>query len=85
MKKNRIKSSKIEMENRKDLSYQQDIIPLSKISSGSLENKYPVVLDGGKTVIYISDRKREWEIKLKYTLQKGKRSFFPFVRPEPLR
>jgi hypothetical protein len=81
MKKNQNSYSKIEMENRKDLAYQRDTIPLSKLSSGSLENKYPVVLDGGKTIIYITDRKKERVIKLKYAMQKGKR-FFPFVSPE---
>lgn len=36
-------------------------------SSGSLSGMYPVVLDGGRTVIYISDKAKESEIRLKYS------------------
>jgi hypothetical protein len=79
MKKNRNISTNIELENRKELSNQQVIIPSSKLSAGSLENKYPVILDGGKTVIYISDRRQEGEIKLRYTLRKGRKSFSAFI------
>ncbi len=35
-------------------------------SCGSLRGKYPVVLDGGKTTIYISDKSREAEIIERY-------------------
>lgn len=35
-------------------------------SCGSLRGKYPVVLDGGKTTIYIADKSREAEIIERY-------------------
>jgi hypothetical protein len=35
-------------------------------SCGSLRGKFPVVLDGGKTTIYISDKSREAEIIERY-------------------
>jgi hypothetical protein len=31
----------------------------ANIQSGSTKDKFPVVLDGGKTIIFISDRKNE--------------------------
>ena len=36
--------------------------------TGSTIGKYPVVMDNGKTIIYISDKSRENEIREKYTL-----------------
>ncbi|MGV8964256.1 MAG: hypothetical protein ACOH2V_12880 [Candidatus Saccharimonadaceae bacterium] len=36
---------------------------------GSTADKYRVVLDGGKTIIFISDKSREEEIILKYTMR----------------
>jgi len=38
------------------------------ISIGSTIGKYPVVLDNGKTIIYISDKSKENEIREKYTM-----------------
>lgn len=35
---------------------------------GSTMNKYPVVLDNGKTIIFISDKNKENEIRLKYEM-----------------
>jgi len=35
-------------------------------SCGSLRGKFPVILDGGKTTIYISDKSREAEIVERY-------------------
>ncbi|MEI7501273.1 MAG: hypothetical protein WCK84_12610 [Bacteroidota bacterium] len=42
----------------------------AKLLMGSTTNKYPVVLDGGKTTIFISDKSREREIRLRYALRK---------------
>jgi hypothetical protein len=41
-----------------------------EISTGSLTGMYPVILDGGKTVIYINDKNKESEIRLKYAIKK---------------
>jgi hypothetical protein len=49
---------------------QRSKIPDSKLSSGSVTGKYPVILDGGKTTIYISDKSKESETREKYELQK---------------
>ena len=40
-----------------------------KLLTGSTIDKYPVVLDGGKTIIFISDRSKEAETRLKYKLR----------------
>ncbi|MEI7983786.1 MAG: hypothetical protein WCI71_19210 [Bacteroidota bacterium] len=57
------------IEKRKELINQFCKCPASKFQKGSLVGKYPVELDGGKTVIYISDKSREEEIKRNYELR----------------
>ena len=74
MKKLRPFSTAFEIENRMGVSNNPVIVPKSKLLSGSLENKYPVILDDGKTVIYISDKKREKEILARYGRRKKKRA-----------
>jgi hypothetical protein len=54
------------IDNRMNLSNQRNNIPASKLMHGSTSDKYPVVLDGGKTVIFISDRSQEAEIRFRY-------------------
>ena len=56
--------------NRLELSNHKVAIPVSKLSSGSVTEKYPVLLDDGRTVVYITDRSREREIRLRYGLKK---------------
>jgi hypothetical protein len=41
-----------------------------KLLTGSLSNKYAVVLDGGKTIIYISDKSKEAETRARYEQRK---------------
>ncbi|MCD6659825.1 MAG: hypothetical protein LT105_06675 [Lentimicrobium sp.] len=41
-------------------------------SCGSVKGKYAVVLDGGKTTIYISDKSKEAEIIERYNQRKIK-------------
>ena len=55
---------------RHELTNHQTVIPKSKLLSGSVTNKYPIVLDGGKTIIFISDRNKEAEIREKYEMRK---------------
>jgi hypothetical protein len=38
--------------------------------TGSLVGKYPIVLDNGKTVLFISDLSKEKEIRERYQLRK---------------
>jgi len=37
-----------------------------KPSTGSIKDLYPVILDGGRTIIYTSDKSKESEIREKY-------------------
>ena len=39
-----------------------------KLLMGSTRNKFPVVMNDGKTVIYISDKSKEAETRQKYEL-----------------
>jgi len=55
---------------RIELSNYQNLIPDSKLSSGSLTNKYPIILDGGKTIIFITDQNKEAETREKYETRK---------------
>ena len=48
-------------------------IPDSKLLMGSTKEKYPVILDGGKTTIFISDKSKEAETREKYELRKDNR------------
>jgi len=50
-------------------------IPDSKLLTGSIKDKYPVILDGGKTIIFISDKNMESETRQKYELRKGNTTF----------
>jgi hypothetical protein len=61
------------LEYRRMLERQQSKIPDSKLSGGSIKGKYPVVLDDGKTVIFISDKSKEAETREKYRLLKESR------------
>jgi hypothetical protein len=38
--------------------------------TGSTTGMYPVVMDDGKTIVFISDRSKETEIRLKYMMQR---------------
>ena len=51
------------------ISNHQFRVPKAKLASGSVAGLFPIVLDGGKTVIYTSDKSRESEIRLKYALR----------------
>ena len=51
-------------------THHRNAIPKSKLSSGSVVDKFPVVLDDGRTIVFISDKSREREIKLRYALKK---------------
>ena len=57
-------------DNRMNISNHQTRVPKPKLSSGSVVGLYPVVLDGGKTIIYTSDKSKESEIRSRYALRK---------------
>jgi hypothetical protein len=43
--------------------------PKQKPATGSLTGRYPVVLNDGRTVIYITDRSKESEVRARYNPQ----------------
>ena len=58
------------VDNRFEISNHRMMVPKSKLLSGSVSEKYPILLDDGKTVVYISDKSRESEVKLRYAFRK---------------
>ena len=59
------------IDNRLKMSNHQVAVPKSKFASGSVVGLYPVILDGGRTTIYISDISKEAETRKKYELRMG--------------
>jgi hypothetical protein len=41
---------------------------ISKLLTGSTADKYAVVMDNGKTIVFISDKSKENETRLKYQM-----------------
>jgi hypothetical protein len=58
------------LENRMNLSNHRYNIPQSKLLTGSVADKFPVILDGGKTIIFITDKSKEAETRYKYELRR---------------
>jgi hypothetical protein len=42
---------------------------ISKLLTGATNDKYAVVMDDGKTIIFISDRSKEDETRLKFQMR----------------
>ncbi|MCX6267374.1 MAG: hypothetical protein NTW16_08470 [Bacteroidetes bacterium] len=57
------------IDNRLKISNHQLKVPKAKLASGSVVGLYPIILDGGKTIIYTSDKSKESEIRSKYALR----------------
>ena len=70
MKNIRHNTTNDSVDNRLEMSNHKVSVPSSKLSSGSVADKFPVLLDDGRTVIYISDKSREREVRLRYALRK---------------
>ncbi len=51
---------------RRILMNSKRVIPKEQLEVGSTKDKFPVVLDGGKTIIFISDKSKEQETILRY-------------------
>ena len=58
-------------DNKMSISNRQSRVPKPALSTGSVTDKYAVVLDDGRTVIYINDKSREGEIRSRYALRKS--------------
>jgi hypothetical protein len=54
------------MEQRLKSEHNREKISNERILMGSTKGKYPVVLDNGRTTIYISDKSKEMEVRMKY-------------------
>ena len=46
-------------DNRLEISDHQNNVPKSKLLTGSVVEKFPVLLDYGKTIVFIADKSRE--------------------------
>ena len=51
---------------RRILMNSKRVIPKEQLEVGSTKDKFPVVLDGGKTIIFISDKSKEQETISRY-------------------
>ncbi|MEI6050726.1 MAG: hypothetical protein WCS03_17675 [Bacteroidota bacterium] len=56
--------------NRMNIANHRFNVPHSKLLTGSTADKYPVILDGGKTIIFIADKSMEAETRYKYELRR---------------
>jgi hypothetical protein len=54
----------------------------AKLLSGSLIGKYPVVLDGGKTTIFITDKSKEAETRQNYETRMSNRFMLLAKKPK---
>ena len=79
MKHSRQLSKNDSIDSKIELSNYQEVIPKSKLSLGSLINKYPIFLDN-KTVIFITDQTKESEIRQKYESRKGNKPLNGFIK-----
>jgi hypothetical protein len=61
------------LDNRNSLALNRFKIPDEKLLMGSIKGKYPVVLDDGRTIVYISDKSKADETKIKYELLRESR------------
>jgi hypothetical protein len=59
-------------DNRIGISNRQIRVPKPKLSTGSITGMYPVILDGGRTIIYTPDKSKESEIRSRYELRNKK-------------
>jgi len=57
-------------DNRLEISNHQNKVPKSKLLTGSVVEKFPVLLDDGKTIVFIADKSREREVRLRYAMRK---------------
>ena len=61
------------LENRMILARKRFQISDERLSMGSIRDKFPVVMDDGKTVIYVTDKSKVEETRLKYELLRKSR------------
>ncbi|MCX6282630.1 MAG: hypothetical protein NTW31_00090 [Bacteroidetes bacterium] len=64
---------KTTLEYRMMLEHNRLKIPNAKLETGSLTGLFPIVLDGGRTTIFISDLAKEAETRERYNLRRDSR------------
>lgn len=64
---------KTTLEYRMMLEHNRLKVPNSKLLTGSLAGLYPIILDGGRTTIFISDLTKEAETRERYQLRRDSR------------
>ncbi|MEI7500861.1 MAG: hypothetical protein WCK84_10495 [Bacteroidota bacterium] len=69
MKNNQTRKNDV-LTNRMNQANHRLSVPNSKLLTGSVTDKFPIVLDGGKTIIFISDKERESEIRARYGVRR---------------
>jgi hypothetical protein len=69
------------LENRMSLANSRMKVPQAKLLTGTTAGKFPVILDGGKTIIFIADKSKEAETRLKYELRRGNTAFSHYTKP----
>lgn len=57
-------------------------IPSAKLLTGSLVGKYPIVMDDGRTTIFISDLTKESETRERYQLRRDSKLYYFGKRPK---
>lgn len=67
------------MENWLSPGINRDRVTQEQMSMGSISGKYPVALNDGRTIVYISDKSKEAKIRNKYESLKDKK--FPTRSP----
>ncbi len=72
---------KTTLEYRMMIEHNRLKIPDVKLLSGSVVGKYPIILDGGRTIIFISDKSKEAETRQNYQLRKDNRLYFFVKKP----
>jgi hypothetical protein len=70
------------LEYRMMMEQKRTKIPDAKLLNGSLKGKFPIILDGGKTTIYITDLSKESEIRKRYELRRSSMLNF-YVKKNP--
>jgi len=80
MKNIQPKATNDSRDHKMKVSDRHDATTESKLLTGSVANKYPVVLDGGRTILFISDRSKETEAIKNYEMRIGNRLMHNFKK-----
>ena len=75
-------TKKTTLEYRMMLEHNRLKVPSAKLLTGSLIGKFPIILDGGRTTIFITDKSRESETREKYQLRKDNKLNYFVKKPK---